>query len=139
MFHPFLTLSPQARSFGERAAISAHFCMRKVTFRAPLLNAVRAAQLGLRICPRFSVHWYLGAPPRLFSLFSFCERTVHMDQCLEPSFICGHNQSCQLLLLRSTLVMGGAVLGSLAGGLLVLLLLGLILLVCRPVFIRELH
>jgi hypothetical protein len=48
MFHPFLTLSPQARSFGERAAISAHFCMRKVTFRAPLLNAVRAAQLEFR-------------------------------------------------------------------------------------------
>jgi hypothetical protein len=72
MFHPFLTLSPQARSFGERAAISAHFCMRKVTFRAPLLNAVRAAQLDFRdtsalpICMRVSVDVFVSC----FHLFT---------------------------------------------------------------------
>jgi hypothetical protein len=44
MFHPFLTLSPQARSFGGRMMWTPTFPTFSHTNRAPLFNAVRAAQ-----------------------------------------------------------------------------------------------
>jgi hypothetical protein len=88
MFHPFLTLSPQARSFGEEKASSSTSLVRKVTFRAPLLNEVREAQ---RVAPPLPDDVYMYREPA--SLFLFLSSHLRTMTASYLSFLAASVQS----------------------------------------------